>query len=137
MVLHLEWCTKYRHPVFADAKYKNLCEAAIITAAERHGIELVEFSVMPEHVHAVVQIPLSMSSSEATGLLKGYSSYALLRAFPEMRRRYFWGCAGVWSPGKFVRTVGDVDLEKTFDYVGNQYKHHAGIPASQTCLVSA
>ncbi|MBI5229301.1 IS200/IS605 family transposase [Candidatus Micrarchaeota archaeon] len=124
MVFHLEWCTKYRHQVFSDGKYKTSCEAALITAAERHKIILLEFSVMPDHIHVVVQIPLSMSASQALQFLKGYTSYVLLKLYPELRENYFWGCPGVWSPGKFVRTVGDVDLDKTLDYVRNQPMHH-------------
>ena len=130
MVLHLEWCTKYRHPVFSDRKYKVLCEALLLTVAERHGMALLEFAVMPEHVHVLVQVPLSMSASQALQLLKGYTSYALLKLCPELRQQYFWGCPGVWSPGKFARSVGDVDLDKTKEYVRNQQLHHGQQPAA-------
>ena len=125
MVLHLEWCTKYRNQAFADQRYKLLCEAAIMSAAERHKISILELAVMPDHVHVLVRIPMSMSASDALQVLKGYSSYAVLKLCPELRPKHFWGCDGVWSPGKFVRTVGDVDLQKTAEYVRNQPLHHA------------
>lgn len=41
LVFHLEWCTKYRHKIFSNGKYKTSCEAALITAAERHKIDLL------------------------------------------------------------------------------------------------
>ena len=125
MVFHFEWCTKYRHKVFRNQKYKILCEAALLTAAERHKIEILEFSVMPDHVNVVVQTPFNVSGSQALQYLKGYSSFVLLKIYPELRSLYFWGCEGVWSPGKFARTVGDVNLQNTLSYVKNQHVHHA------------
>jgi putative transposase len=124
MVFHFEWCTKYRHEVFWNQRYKILCEAALLTAAERHKINLLNFAVMPNHLHVLADIPFTMSVAEALQLLKGYTSYVLSKVFPEMKERYFWGCEGMWSPGKFVRTVGDVDIKKTMEYITNQPKHH-------------
>ena len=46
------------------------CETAIRSAAERHGIEIIELGVMEDHIHVIVTIPPEMSVSRATGLLK-------------------------------------------------------------------
>lgn len=70
---------------------------------------------MPEHVHALVQLPSTMSVARAAMLLKGCSSYDLFRFEPKFRLRYrkrhFWGGA------YFHRSAGDADLETVSRYV--------------------
>ena len=114
-VHHLEWCTKYRFKVFNSLELINACEASIRRAAERHGIVVCELSVMPEHVHAVVEIRPAMSVSRAEGLLKGASAHDLFEQFPRLRERY-WG-GRFWSAGRFSRSVGDVGVDVARRYV--------------------
>jgi len=51
-------------------------------------------SVMSDHIHAVVEIPSTMSVSQAFHLLKGASSRELFKQKPNFRKRYprghFW-----------------------------------------------
>jgi len=114
-VHHVEWCTKYRFAVFTQSELINACEASIRRAAERHGIVVLELSVMPEHVHGLVEIRPSMSVSRAEGLLKGASARALFEAFPRLRARY-WG-GHLWSAGRFSRSVGDIGIQVARNYV--------------------
>jgi putative transposase len=93
--------------------------------AERHNIGIVELSVMPDHVHVVVQIPPTMSVSQALHLLKGASSYELFRRQPLFRYRYARG--SFWSPGKFYRSVGDADTVTVLEYVKNQQIQQASL----------
>jgi len=112
---HLEWCPKYRYNMFRREENKKLCEEILHEIAQRHHIELTELSVMPDHIHAVVAIPTTMSISQAFHLLKGASSRELFKRKPAFRRRYRQG--HFWSPGKFYRTVGDADAETVINYV--------------------
>lgn len=73
---------------------------------------------MPDHVHMVVAVPPSISLSKALQLLKGGSSYEFFHLHPEFRLRYPKG--HLLSPGKFCRSIGDVDLETTKNYVREQ-----------------
>jgi putative transposase len=114
---HLEWCPKYRYNMFRGKGNKKLCEDVLHEVAERHNIGILELSVMPDHVHTVVQLPLTMSVSKALQLLKGASSYELFKQKPGFRQRYPQG--HFWSPGKFYRTVGDADAETVIQYVHN------------------
>jgi putative transposase len=110
--------------MFRKQENKELCESILREVAGRHGIEIVEISVMPDHVHLIAGIPPTMSVSDALRLLKGGSAYELFRTKPNFRKRYPKG--HLWSPGKFYRSVGDADLETTRDYVRNQkYVHQA------------
>ena len=121
LVYHLEWCPKYRYKLFRKPENAALCEEVIREIAERHGIEIVEMSVMPEHIHVAAHIPPDMAVSRAMQLLKGGSSYILFRRKPNFRKRYPRG--HLWSRGKFYRTIGDVDLSTTIRYI-QEHKLH-------------
>jgi len=104
--------------MFRGKGNKKLCEEILQEVATRHNIGIIELSVMPDHIHTVVQLPPTMSVSQALHLLKGASSYELFRRQPLFRYRYARG--NFWSPGKFYRSVGDADTETVLQYVRNQ-----------------
>ncbi len=112
---HLEWCTKYRYKMLRKPRFIIACEQAVREAAQRAGIVVLELSVMPEHVHALVVIPPTVSVSKALSLLKGASSRALFQLEPKFRLRYSKG--HFWSRGSFYRSVGDADLETVSRYI--------------------
>ena len=101
--------------MFRREENKNLCEEILHEVANRHHINIQELSVMPDHIHAVVEVPSTMSVSQAFHLLKGASARELFKQKPAFRRRYPRG--HFWSPGKFYRTVGDADAETVIQYV--------------------
>jgi len=115
---HLEWCPKYRYNMFKREENKKLCEEILHEIAKRHKIEIVELSVMPDHVHTIVGIPPTMSVSKALQILKGASSRELFKRKPHFRCRYHAG--HFWSPGKFYRSIGDADTETVIQYVRDQ-----------------
>jgi putative transposase len=112
---HLEWCPKYRYNMFRREDNKKLCETILRKVATRHKIGVIELSVMPDHIHMVVELPTTMSISQAFHLLKGASARELFKQIPLFRARYSRG--HLWSPGKFYRTVGDADAETVIKYV--------------------
>lgn len=129
---HFEWCTKYRYKVFSKVHLKTLCTIAITEAAKRHSIRIEAMDVQPDHVHVVAHIPLTWSPSKAVKRLKGVSARLLFMMKPKLRLLYPKG--SLWSVGKFVATVGDVDIKHVVNYIKNQEAHHAkaapaGIPA--------
>lgn len=117
-IYHLQWTTKYRYNMFKQEKYAVLCDNILREVAQRHGMQVIELAVQPDHVHAVVNAKPNMSSSECLRLLKGASSYELFKQVPNYRLRYKRG--HLWSGGKFARTVGSTDLETTNRYVARQ-----------------
>ena len=70
-------------------------------------------------------IPPVMSVSKAFNLLKGASAYELFRKEPKFRLRYPRG--HLWSPGKFYRTVSDVNVDTAINYVRNQAMAQASL----------
>lgn len=79
---HFEWCTKYRYKMFRKEKYKTLCERVLREVAKRHGIEIREMSVLPDHVHIIADVPLTMAPVKAEQLLKGASAHTIFKAVP-------------------------------------------------------
>ena len=119
---HFEWCPKYRYKIFRKFKYKNLVEACIRKSACENGIKIVEISVMPDHLHLIAKIPLTMTPSKALQFLKGRSAYLFFRAQPKTRLRYPKG--HLWSRGKFATSVGYSDIPTTSTYIQNQETKH-------------
>ena len=133
-VHHLEWCTKYRYNMLRKEEYKNLCEEIMKETAGRHKMIIRELGVMPEHIHASVECPPSMSQSKALQLLKGNLSYQLFRRQPKFRLRYPKG--HFFSPGGLANSTGYNTVEVVDNYVKNQIDIHqktltdfAGSPA--------
>ena len=122
MMLHLEWCTKYRYKMFGKIKYKNLIEACIRRSASLHQIKIIELNVQPEHVHCVVEVSFAMSVSKTFQFLRGGSSKLFFEFHEKARLRY--PKKHLWSRGKFASSVGFVQLDVVQDYVKNQSVHH-------------
>ena len=122
MMLHLEWCAKYRYKMFGKIKYRNLVAACIRRAASRNNIKIIELDVQPEHVHCVVEVSFTMSVSKVFQLLRGGSSKLFFEFHEKAKFRYPRG--HLWSPSKFASSVGFVQLDKVQDYVRNQSVHH-------------
>ena len=122
IMLHLEWCTKYRYKMFKKEEYRNLVSACIRRAASLHGIEMIELNVQPEHVHCVVSAEFSFSVSKVLQILKGISAKLFFEYHEKARLRYPKG--HLWSPGKFGSSVGFVQLDVVRSYVRNQDSHH-------------
>ena len=125
MMLHLEWVTKYRYKMFRKQEYLNIAEACIRKSAFEHKIKIIKLSVMPEHVHCVVQVALSISASKVLQILKGRSSYLFFRQHEKARLRYPKG--HLWSRGKFASSVGFINLEVVNRYVERQVEHHSSL----------
>jgi REP element-mobilizing transposase RayT len=56
LVYHFEWTPRYRYEMFRKQENTKLCEDIIQEIAKRWQIGIVELSVMPEHVHCVVEL---------------------------------------------------------------------------------
>ena len=101
--------------MLTQAKYYNACEASIRDAAKRHDMNVVELSVMPDHVHCIVQCPQRLSASDAAKILKGCSAREMFKIQPKFRLRYPRG--HFWSERYHVNTVGEANLKEAIDYV--------------------
>ena len=122
---HFEWCTKYRYKVFRKSYNKNLCQIALLEAAKIAKINIQELEVQPEHIHMIVELPLTETPVNAIRKLKSISTKILFRLLPKLRLRYPKNA--LWSRGKFAISIGNITLEKAKEYVKNQETHHTKI----------
>ena len=117
---HLEWCTKYRYKIFVTPQLRQLCLIAIHEAAKRHNISIIDAECDRDHIHVIAKLPLTMPPEKAAMLLKGISARIILHEVPHVRRLYKKG--HLWSPGKFMASVGYITLDKAKKYLE---EHHA------------
>ena len=85
---HMNRQTKYRYNIFTKFKYKNLCEASIRKAANRHKIKIHVLQVIPDHLYTLVTLPKGMTDDKAIQLIKGRSVYTFFKNHPKARLRY-------------------------------------------------
>ena len=108
---HTTWNCKY-HIVFAP-KYRRQVIYGKIKAdigkilrqlCDRKGVEIIEATACPDHIHMLVSIPPKLSVSQFMGYLKGKSSLMIFDRHANLKYRY--GNRQFWCRGFYVDTVG-------------------------------
>jgi putative transposase len=117
---HIQWCTKYRYKIFGYQNRKDFCKLLLAECAKLHKFEIFDLEVDVNHVHVIASLPLTMTPLQATQYMKGDSARGMFIQFPELRKLYRKG--HLWSPGKFVGSVGHITLDKAKNYLE---AHHA------------
>ena len=127
---HFVWRPKYNVSVFGVYKKRDYMIRVLRVIAEKWGIEIYEMQVMIDHVHLFVEIPTTISVSQAFQFLKGGSSRLFFKRFPEWKVYFKKGHkeAHLWSPGKFFRSIGCVTAEIIQDYIRNSNKWEFDFP---------
>jgi putative transposase len=114
---HLVWTPKYRYRIL-QGNIKEYVEKKIRSICEWKKIEILEMTIMPDHVHMVAIIPPKLAVSEVMGILKGKTAIAVFQQAKNLRTKPYWG-NHFWSRGYCVTTVG-MDEEKIRRYVKYQ-----------------
>lgn len=132
-VAAVNFAVKYRHAIFADVEIKRRVIKSFRETEEvyvsRTGLRLLELGVDKDHVHLVVQWGPGVSLSEIMRLLKGRSARDVLKDFPDLREKKFWG-GHIWSPAYHFLTTGNADLKHYLDYVKSQGEPRRPLPKS-------
>lgn len=114
---HIVWTPKYRYRILEN-EIARFVERKIRVVSEWKNAQILELSVMPDHVHIVVELPPKLSISEYMGIVKGKSAIALFQRVKDLKKRPYWG-NHFWSRGYCVTTIG-LDEEKIRKYVKYQ-----------------
>jgi putative transposase len=114
---HLVWTPKYRYRIL-QGDIKEYVEKKIRVICDWKHIEILEMTIMPDHVHMVAIIPPKLAISEVMGILKGKTAIAVFQQVKRLRTKPYWG-NHFWSRGYCVTTVG-MDEEKIRRYVKYQ-----------------
>jgi len=116
---HLSFKTKYCHNVFDIMEFKERCEELLLLAAADIGVEITELGFDRNHVHFdVLWKRITLSVDQISKKLKGTTGRKLLKEFPSIKRRFFWG-SGLWSPVIYGDSLGR-EPEQIRDYIRNQ-----------------
>jgi putative transposase len=114
--LHLVWATLERRPLLAKPA-AALLSAHLTDYAKQKGVYMKINFVNPDHVHALVDLPTSLSIEEMMQFFKGGSSH-WVNEQNLVPGKFGWGRGyGVFSVSESV--VGDVCA-----YIANQEEHH-------------
>jgi putative transposase len=130
-VAAVNFAVKYRHAIFVDSKVKRRAIESFRETEDVHGsrtgLKLWELGVDKDHVHLVLQWGPGASLSEIMRLLKGRSARDVLKDFPDLREKKFWG-GHMWSPAYHFLTTGNADLKHHLEYVKSQGEPRRPLP---------
>jgi len=114
---HLVWTPKYRYRIL-QGEIKEFVEKKIRAVCEWKHVEILELTIMPDHIHIVAIVPPKLSISALMGILKGKTAIAVFQQHKNLRIKPYWG-NHFWSRGYCVTTVG-IDEERIRRYVKYQ-----------------
>jgi putative transposase len=102
---HIVWIPKYRRKVLHGETRREIGEILRMLADHMDGVEMVEGTACPDHIHICLRIAPKHSVSNVVGRLKGKSAIVLHERHPEWRR-ITGRDRTLWARGYYVSTVG-------------------------------
>tara|TARA_Y100000588_G_C13906564_1_gene775241 strand:+ start:278 stop:694 length:417 start_codon:yes stop_codon:yes gene_type:complete len=107
---------KYRRQIIYG-KIKDDIGKILRKLCDQKGVEILEASACPDHIHMLVQIPPKLSVSSFMGYLKGKSSLMIFDRHANLKYKY--GNRKFWCKGYYVDTVGR-NKKAIQEYIKNQ-----------------
>lgn len=115
---HIVFCPKYRHRVI-KGKVEEVVKQTIQDACNKFGYTLLQMETMPDHLHIFLSAPPNIAPTDIVKTLKSVSANTIFKAFPDFKKRYFWG-SGLWSRGYYIGTAGNVSADTIRKYIESQ-----------------
>jgi putative transposase len=75
---HLVWTPKYRYRIL-QGDIKEYVDKKIRAICEWKRVEILEMTIMPDHVHLVAIIPPKLAIAEFMGIVKGKTAIAVFQ----------------------------------------------------------
>lgn len=116
--LHVCFKVKYCHNVFDNTGLRTRCETIFREVAAEQHVYIEELGFGSDHVHMIVYTTITHRIDHLVKSFKGRSGKMLLREFPDIKKKYFWG-SGLWGRQVYVDSVGQ-NKEQIQKYVQNQ-----------------
>ncbi len=111
--VHLVFSTKERAALIPAEKLGSLW-AYVMGIARNHGVIPIAVGGTPNHLHALIQLPATMSVADAANKLKSNSSRWMSGHGPRF----------AWQEGYGAFSVSPSQVESVKEYVANQAEHH-------------
>ena len=115
---HIVFCPKYRHSILGNELEYEVSKL-FKSIAFNYGFEVLEYEIMPDHIHLFISAPPTIAPTEIVKILKSVSANEIFKAFLSLKKSKFWG-SGLWSKGYYVGTAGSVSSEIIVKYIQNQ-----------------
>jgi putative transposase len=115
---HIVWIPKYRKKIL-QGKIKDRLDRYFREYAEVNGWELQELNINLDHVHLMIQLPLTVKVCEVVNRLKSSSSKVVREELPLEVKKMLHG-PSFWADGYFCETVGHGSEEAIRNYIQNQ-----------------
>ena len=109
---HVIFCPKYRRKTCVGKTAQTL-KKLILEKQEQYKYNVIEMEIMPDHVHLLIDVNPKDNVFEIVNKIKGYASFGLSKEFPVFRKP-------LWSPSKFISSVGAVTLDVVKKYIEDQ-----------------
>lgn len=87
--------------------------------ANEKGFSIIDCKVSDnDHVHCFISAPPKISVTQIVKYLKGISGNALLKEFPEIRKKLWKG--QLWNGSYFCETIGSTSEDNIKKYIERQ-----------------
>ncbi|RPI72185.1 MAG: IS200/IS605 family transposase [Ignavibacteriales bacterium] len=114
--LHIIWSTNNREKFFANTSGKTVSEFLFNYSKEKNFFMKVNY-VNPDHVHALLELPVNVAVEDCVKLLKGASSHYINKE-SIVKSKFSWG------RGYAAFSVSESQSGKVMEYIRNQKEHH-------------
>jgi putative transposase len=115
-LVHFVWSTHERRDWIAE-DWENDLYAYVGGIARNKNATLLQAGGMPDHLHALVSVPPTMSISQMVNALKANSSRWIHEEAPAMK-------VFSWQEGYGAFTVSRSNEQNVADYIRGQKAHH-------------
>lgn len=116
VLFHLVWSTKNRVPFIHD-DVKQTLYSYINGIVENKKCKLHIINGMPDHVHLLISLPLTLTIPELVQQIKVSSTRWVRMQIPDLHKFS-------WQEGLGAFTVGYSHFEAVKNYIANQEEHH-------------
>jgi REP element-mobilizing transposase RayT len=116
LLYHCIWSTKNRKPLI-PSNVESQIWAIVAETAKTHGMFLKKAGGIENHIHVLIEIPKTLSVSEAMKRLKGGSSNAIQQS--GLISKEF-----AWQIGYAAFTVSKSAGPEVSRYISTQREHH-------------
>ena len=110
---------KYCHKIFDDKEVEKRCAEIFHEVSEKYGLIIDEIGFNRDHVHIDIDGGPNYAPKDIAKRLKGTSGRKLLKEFPYLKKKYFWG-SGMWNPSYYFDSIGSRTKEEIDIYIRNQ-----------------
>ncbi|KAB1063220.1 IS200/IS605 family transposase [Salibacter halophilus] len=114
--IHVIWATKYREPII-ELDIEQKVHQFMSDQLREHGCPVRIINGMPDHVHCLFLQNPKKSISEIIKQVKGSTSFYVNQN--ELITGKF-----SWQKGYGAFSVSESDVERVFQYIKNQKRHH-------------